>query len=64
MSDPAPPPAANPATKPAAWTADHDAFVCACAANNEDAKTILLLLEAEFPALKGASEAWVKGRMG
>ena len=42
----------------------HDTFVRACAARHEDAKTIIILLEAEYPALAGkVTEEWVRSRM-
>ncbi|MCJ1473153.1 hypothetical protein MMC13_001804 [Lambiella insularis] len=52
------------ATEPTSWLSIHDSFVRSSAEEGEDAKTILILLETEFPTLQGkVNEEWVKGRM-
>ncbi|OAP54649.1 hypothetical protein AYL99_11097 [Fonsecaea erecta] len=50
--------------RPATWTAQHDAFVREQARNGEDAESIRILFEVEFPAVVGVSKAWVRERMG
>ncbi|KAA6412495.1 MAG: hypothetical protein FRX48_03486 [Lasallia pustulata] len=57
---------APPPSKPASLTPDMEVFVRQLAANGEDARSITLLLETEYPVLlgqKGVFE-WVKGSMG
>ena len=50
--------------RPASWTSTHDAFVKSLARNGEDARSILILLESEYPSLAGkVSEGWVRSRM-
>lgn len=52
------------AREPTSWLPTHDSFVRSSAKEGEDAKTILILLETEFPTLQGkVYEEWVKGRM-
>ena len=51
-------------SRPPGWTSAHDDFVRSLAKNGEDARTVTILLETEFPALLGKVDmAWVKGRM-
>ncbi|MCJ1350870.1 MAG: hypothetical protein MMC33_000851 [Icmadophila ericetorum] len=51
-------------SRPAGWTSTHDAFVKQCAKNNEDANTIVILLETEYPSLAGqVGTGWVRSRM-
>ena len=55
---------ATPSTQaPAGWGAQHDAFVKAAAARGEDKKSIVCLLETEFPALGHISDTYVASRM-
>ncbi|MCJ1481668.1 hypothetical protein MMC06_001827 [Schaereria dolodes] len=67
---PPPPPAAaspfsSPSTAPPGWSSHHDVFVRSLASKGEDAETIVILLEAEYPDLVGkVSEGWVGERVG
>ena len=48
------------ATEQTNWLHTHDSFVRSLAKESEDAKTILMLLETEFPTLHGkVNEEWV-----
>lgn len=49
--------------KPKAWASKHDAFVTFHAGNGEDAASIAILIEVEYPELGTVSETWVKSRM-
>lgn len=52
------------AIEPTSWLPTHDSFVRSSAKEGKDAKTILILLETEFPTLQGkVDEKWVKRRM-
>ncbi|KEF55022.1 uncharacterized protein A1O9_08675 [Exophiala aquamarina CBS 119918] len=61
---PSPPPASGSGapTRPANWQPGHDAFVRRLARNGEDATSVLILFEAEFPAVK-VFRAWIEARM-
>jgi hypothetical protein len=52
-----------PVAAPKGWTAAHEAFLRNCAKNGEDARTIVILLEAEFPKLGKIAESFVKAKM-
>ncbi|OQV10266.1 hypothetical protein CLAIMM_14290 [Cladophialophora immunda] len=54
------PPAAK---RPANWTPTHDAFIRDQARNGEDAESIRILFEVEYPGVN-VSKAWVVERMG
>ena len=50
--------------EPAGWLLQHDAFLRSLARNGEEAKSIQLLLEAEFSALQGhVDESWIRWKM-
>jgi hypothetical protein len=49
-------------SRPANWQPGHDAFIRRLARNGEDANSILILFETEFPAIK-VSRAWIAERM-
>ncbi|EXJ61188.1 uncharacterized protein A1O5_11980 [Cladophialophora psammophila CBS 110553] len=55
-----PPP--QPAKRPANWVAKHDAFIREQAHNGEDAESIRILFEVEYPGVI-VSKAWVLERM-
>ncbi|KIW93147.1 uncharacterized protein Z519_05752 [Cladophialophora bantiana CBS 173.52] len=55
-----PPP--QPAKRPANWVAQHDAFIREQARNGEDAESIRILFEVEYPGVI-VSKAWVLERM-
>ena len=48
---------------PVTWTPKHDAFIREKARNGEDAESIHILFDVEFPAVGGVSRAWVRERM-
>ena len=50
--------------KPMGWLPVHDAFVKDLAKKGEDAKSITILLETEYPSLVGkVGLEWVRNRM-
>lgn len=50
------------AGKPKTWVSEHDAFIRRHAQNGEDATSIVILLETEYPRLR-ATKGWVQKRM-
>ena len=56
-------PKSTTSQKPKSWASTHDTFVAFHARNGEDAASIAILLEAEFPTLAPVSEVWVRSRM-
>ncbi|OAL36736.1 hypothetical protein AYO20_04068 [Fonsecaea nubica] len=53
---------AQPPKRPADWTPRHDAFIREQARNGEDAESIRILFEVEYPGVS-VSEAWVVERI-
>jgi len=55
---------ANTSTKPTGWLPVHDAFVKDLTKKGEDAKSVTILLETEYPLLQGkVGMEWVRKRM-
>ncbi|KAI9732615.1 MAG: hypothetical protein M1834_003951 [Cirrosporium novae-zelandiae] len=51
-------------TAPIGWTPTHDAFIKDLYLKGEDAESIRILLEAEFPAMRGRiSKIWIRERV-
>jgi len=55
-------PQAGSPTKPAGWAAEHDIFVRRHAKNGEDASSITILLETEYPRV-AVTNAWIKRKV-
>ncbi|KIW76650.1 hypothetical protein Z517_09094 [Fonsecaea pedrosoi CBS 271.37] len=53
---------AQPPKRPANWTPRHDAFIREQARNGEDAESIRILFEVEYPGVS-VSKAWVVERI-
>ncbi|OAG41285.1 hypothetical protein AYO21_04448 [Fonsecaea monophora] len=53
---------AQPPKRPAKWTPRHDAFIREQARNGEDAESIRILFEVEYPGVS-VSKAWVVERI-
>jgi hypothetical protein len=52
------------ARMPAEWRTPHDKFLQRVSRNSEDVKSIIVLMETEFPSLSGKiSEDWIKQRI-
>ncbi|EXJ81625.1 hypothetical protein A1O1_07690 [Capronia coronata CBS 617.96] len=51
-----------PLVRPKPWLPEHDAFIRRHARNGEDATTIAILLETEYPGVR-ASKGWIEQRM-
>jgi hypothetical protein len=49
-------------SQPKGWTSTHDACIRRHIRNGEDALSILILFETEFPAVR-VNEAWVRQRL-
>jgi hypothetical protein len=49
---------------PDCWTDEHDAYLKDLAANGEDVRSIMVLMENDFPRLSGElSEEWLKEKI-
>jgi hypothetical protein len=55
-------PSPNAPQKPTGWSTKHDDFISRHARNGEDATSIAILCEVEFPKVKCQME-WVKRRL-
>lgn len=54
----------NASCKPSGWLPVHDVFVKDLAKKGEDAKSVMILLETEFPSLQGkVGMEWLRKRM-
>jgi len=55
-----------PAAKPAGVTPAMESFVSSLVAKGEDAQSIVILLETEYPAMMGKKGVleWIKGKVG
>lgn len=55
---------ATNSTEPDCWTDEHDAHLKDLAAKGEDVRSIVVLMETEFPCLRGKlSKEWLKEKM-
>ena len=55
---------ATSTTKPAGWLPVHDTFVKDLAQKGEDARSITILIETEYPGLQGrVAVEWIKTKM-